>query len=33
MALGSGLAPLFRRSEAHAAVGDAANFVVDITEV
>ncbi|MBM4286248.1 MAG: hypothetical protein FJ128_13545, partial [Deltaproteobacteria bacterium] len=33
LALGSGLAPILRRTEAHAALGDAANFVLDITEV
>ena len=33
LALSSGLGPIFRRSEAHAALGDATNFVLDITEV
>jgi hypothetical protein len=33
LALSSGLGPIFRRSEAHAASGDAANFALDITEV
>jgi len=33
LALGSGLGPIFRRSEAHAATGDATNFILDITEV
>lgn len=33
LAVGSSLAPMFRRSEAYAALGNAANFVLDITEV